>query len=226
MSEVSVSRVSRALWGSSVLYSSSIIHCHFLSVFPSLLGKQSSCSSLQCSPHSSSPSFVVTPAFCYPLPHSSFKSSSFAVQPPLLALLCCALLDNGGIPKLGWKEGASESWPLNDSHVWGWLLGLCPSAKENGGNPERWSSGGGAVRASFMCKSFGNFQTGSFAERRDTLATQQSDISPCYFWPHTTVLKIVSLVQEGRHLVNVVQSFLSVVTHVLSLYHTNDYSYL
>lgn len=28
---------------------------------------------------------------------------------------------------------------MTDSLVWDWLFGLCPSAKENGGNPERWS---------------------------------------------------------------------------------------
>ncbi|GLD54603.1 protein scribble homolog isoform X2 [Lates japonicus] len=37
--------------------------------------------------------------------------------------------------------GPKEGKPVTDSPVWGWLLGLCPSAKENGGNPGRWSSG-------------------------------------------------------------------------------------
>lgn len=34
--------------------------------------------------------------------------------------------------------GGAESGPVTDSPVWGWLLGLCPSARGNGGNPEMW----------------------------------------------------------------------------------------
>lgn len=35
---------------------------------------------------------------------------------------------------------------MTDSPVWDWLLGLCPLAKENGGNPERRSSEGCSVK--------------------------------------------------------------------------------
>lgn len=65
---------------------------------------------------------------------------------------------------LGCREGDSGSWPMTDSSMWCWLLSLCPSAKENGGNLKRWSSrercgkeeGRGPVRVSVTCRSFGN----------------------------------------------------------------------
>ncbi|TWW70795.1 Protein scribble -like protein [Takifugu flavidus] len=40
-------------------------------------------------------------------------------------------------PRLVRTGGCSESCPLTDSTMWGCLLGLCPSAEEKGGNPER-----------------------------------------------------------------------------------------
>lgn len=58
---------------------------------------------------------------------------------------------------------------MTDSPVWCWPLGLCPSAKENGGNPERW--GGvkrGAVQASASMFCNSGFQTGCSAGRGDT----------------------------------------------------------
>ncbi|KAI3355387.1 hypothetical protein L3Q82_018226 [Scortum barcoo] len=52
------------------------------------------------------------------------------------------LQGGGGVVCVG-AGGCSGSWPVTDNPVWDWLFGLCPSAKENGGNPERWSKEGG-----------------------------------------------------------------------------------
>lgn len=112
------------------LYSSLIIHRHSLSLlfthpfFSALLSPLS---------------FLVIPSFCYPLQHSSFKSPSFQFQPSLSSRWC---------PVGQWRNplaglqgvGACRAGQRLDTHVWAWLFGLCPSAKENGGNTEKWSS--------------------------------------------------------------------------------------
>lgn len=116
--------------------------------------------------------FSFIPAFCYLLPHSSFESPSFTFSPLALSSLLC--------PRRQWRNpqagrrgggGGGESRPVTDRPVWRWPLGLCPSAKENGGNPERWSSvRRGAVQASAFMFWNSGIQTGCSAGRRDTAA--------------------------------------------------------
>lgn len=151
MAEVSVpiSRVSRALW-ESIVYPLFVINNPPSLPFSqlSLLYLAHNLPFLLCSALStfSSLSFLVIPAFLLSFATFLFQVFILRFAALSLSLLRCALSDNGGIPGLGCKDGSSESWPVTDSPVWCWLLGLCPSAKENGGNPERWSSGESSVK--------------------------------------------------------------------------------
>lgn len=85
------------------LHSSLIIHRHPLSL-GSLLSTLHTIFlfSLCCSPHTPSLSFLVIPFFCYLSALSPLKSS----PPPLL--LCGALSDNEGIPRLGRRKRGEQ----------------------------------------------------------------------------------------------------------------------
>lgn len=183
-------------WLKSVLMSGQRtvgMYClHSSSVHIPLLGTQSLMSSLQFFTHFSQ-SLLVFPAFCYPFATIHFKV-------PILCLLLSFSLFSV-VPSQTMKEslgcagggggGGSESLPVTDSPVWDWLLGLCPFAKENGGNPERRSSEGSSVKEGgsegpFMCRSFGNFgfQTEGSAIRGVSLAKRQNKISSYCFMVH------------------------------------------
>lgn len=102
-------------------------------------------------------------------------------------------------------DRGSESLPVTDSPVWDWFLGLCPLAKENGGNPERRSSEGSSVKEGgsegpFMCRGFGNFgfQTEGSAVRGVSLAKHQNKISSYCFMVHVPFeLKTFRVVSGG-----------------------------
>lgn len=123
------------------LHSSLIIHRHPLSL-GSLLSTLHTIFlfSLCCSPHTPSLSFLVIPFFCYLSALSPLKSS----PPPLL--LCGALSDNEGIPRLGRRKRGEQleldcDWqPCVGLAVW--PLSLCQGKWREPREVEQWEGGG------------------------------------------------------------------------------------